>query len=613
MITSKINDTHEVSIPTVTVEEVSNQTLGMLEDSRSNCFKLIGDHGYRIQPVVYAHKFPENLDTSKLRPVLEGTMVLIKIRQVIEVESLKSFYETWSDEEKEEMITSIEDHGQKVPMIINQKFELVDGYRRKFCIEHLGLEDVWVIIKDVEASEEERIIHNKYRKKTKSDEVKEIKTVFNRIPKRQGKKTLGEKYNRHEVIARELGNRWKGDKTIKKVEDIINNDLENDTLLTGIVTQKWSIDKCHEYLEKWKDIDEENRYGFTERLVKGELGITEACKLIESRDSLNKYKDTFVIPNKSFSYNMNCLEIKNKTEFINKVDLIFTSVPYYSLRFYENGEGYDQAGHEETPEEYCDRMAKIFREVSVTMKDTGNVMINIGETYDNGVGLGIVDMLKDAIVRKTKLVYKDRIVWSKPNPKPQNEHVQRPINNLEYILWFVVDPKKAKYNLVTYTHPEKVKKMKITNGAKDVDENGTVWKKVKSISKPYQKIMSHIKAQDVLHMIECTTGKNNEVYKVYSEGGPAVMAELLPFIPIMMTTDENDIVYDPFAGTNVVGRSSILLNRVALSTELSRKYHTIGCGVIENAVKHFNSSDLELVNYHCLPEKGDSGLLLNAA
>jgi DNA modification methylase len=211
-------------------------------------------------------------------------------------------------------------------------------------------------------------------------------------------------------------------------------------------------------------------------------------------------------------------------------------------------------------------------------------------------------MLKDAIVRHTGLVYKDRLVWSKPNAKPQNEQIQRPQNNLEFILWFVVDPKQAKYNLLTYTDPDKKKSSKITNGVKDVDENGIIWEKVKSMTKPYQKIKSHISAQDVLHMIKCATGKNSEVYKVYSEGGPAVMAELLPIIPILMTTDEFDLVYDPFSGTNVVGRSSILLNRVALSTELSRKYYTIGCGVLENAVKDFNQDDLDLVKYFYNPE-----------
>ena len=438
--------------------------------------------------------------------------------------------------------------------------------------------------------------------KTTNDLVKEIKSVFEKFPKKQGKKNLDGKYTRHEVISNELGRRWKGDKTLKKVEEVMENDLEGDTLLKGIVSQKWSVDKCHEYVEKWKKIDETNNFGFTERLKNGELSISETCKLIESRHGLDKYQDTFVIPNKSISFNMDCTLIKNMKDFFGKVALIFTSVPYFSLRFYENGEDSNQLGHEETPFQYCERMAKIIADVSVTLKESGNLMINIGESYDNGVGLGIPDMLKDSILKHTKLIYKDRLVWSKPNPKPQNEEIQRPINNLEYILWFVVNPKKAKFNMITYTDPEKEKKIGITNGAKDVNEKGIIWEKVKSLTKPYQKIMSHISAQQVLHMIECTTGKNSEIYKVYSEGGPAVMAELLPIIPILMTTDESNIIYDPFSGTNVVGRSAILLNRIALATELSRKYYTIGCGVVENAVKDFNQEDLELVKYFCNPE-----------
>jgi DNA modification methylase len=525
----------------------------------------------------------------------DSKMELMKVSQIFEVEHLKSFYDNWSDEEREEMISSIEMSGQKVPVIINRDLELIDGYRRKYCLEFLGFDEIWVIIVDSPATIEERIVHNKYRKKTTSDEVKEIKSVFQKFPKKQGKKNHDGKYTRHEVLSKELGHRWKGDKTLKKIEEVMDNDLEGDTLMRGIVSQKWSVDKCHEYVEKLRDIDEKNGYGFTERLKKGELTIHETCKLIDQKHNLNKYKDTFIIPNKSMSFNMDCTLIKNFKEFIKMVALIFTSIPYYKLRYYENGEGHDQVGHEETPYEFCDRIAKILADVSVTLKDTGNMMINIGETYVGGVGLGIPDMLKDAILRNTNVKYKDRLVFSKPNPKPQNEKVLRPSNNLEYILWFVVDPKKAKYNLVTYTDPNKNKTIKITNGAKDVDENGTIWEKVKSLSKPYQKITSHIKAQEVLHMIECTTGKNSEVYKVYEEGGPAVMAELLPVLPIMMTTDEMEIVYDPFAGTNVVGRSSVLLNRVALASELSPQYYNIGCGMIENAVKDFSQEDFDEV------------------
>jgi len=44
-------------------------------------------------------------------------------------------------------------------------------------------------------------------------------------------------------------------------------------------------------------------------------------------------------------------------------------------------------------------------------------------------------------------------------------------------------------------------------------------------------------------MIVCSTGKNIPISKAYCEGHPAAMAELLLVLPIMITTDEGDLVY----------------------------------------------------------------------
>ena len=73
------------------------------------------------------------------------------------------------------------------------------------------------------------------------------------------------------------------------------------------------------------------------------------------------------------------------------------------------------------------------------------------------------------------------------------------------------------------------------------------------------------------------------------------MAELLPVLPIMMTTDEGDLVYDPFAGGNTVGRIALLLNRNYLSTELSTHYHKVGCKVLENTIDEIIQSDFETI------------------
>jgi DNA modification methylase len=311
------------------------------------------------------------------------------------------------------------------------------------------------------------------------------------------------------------------------------------------------------------------------------------------------------------SYNRNCLDIAQMDQHKNTVDLLLTSPPYFILRKYVNGDP-NQIGHERTKEEYCENVSRIIGGLVPTLKETANVIINIGETYDNGVGYGIPQLLKTYLEKNTTLIYKDTLVWSKPNPKPQNETIKRPINNVEYLLWFVVNPKISKFNLLKYT--VEGKETKFSRGCKDVDKNGVVWDKNISLTNPYKKFYSHLKEQDILNVIECSVGKNHDVYKIYEEGHPAIMSALLPVVPILMLTDESDCVFDCFSGSNVVGRISQLLNRSTLSAELSKDYFKIGCKMIENSIQEFDRTGLDIINHEAYMKDntGDQHLLIAA-
>jgi DNA modification methylase len=129
-----------------------------------------------------------------------------------------------------------------------------------------------------------------------------------------------------------------------------------------------------------------------------------------------------------------------------------------------------------------------------------------------------------------------------------------------------------------------------------VDKDGKIWDKNISLTKPYQKIYSHIKEQDITKIIEAKTGKNMDVYSICKEGHPAIMCSVLPVVPILMCTNENDIVMDIFSGSNVVGRMSLLLNRKILTTELSKQYYNIGCKMLENSINDFNKEELKIIN-----------------
>ncbi|MEG1562120.1 MAG: site-specific DNA-methyltransferase [Bacteroides sp.] len=77
-------------------------------------------------------------------------------------------------------------------------------------------------------------------------------------------------------------------------------------------------------------------------------------------------------------------------------DACITSPPYYGLRDYGNS---DQIGLESTPEEYIDRLVRIFREVKRALKDDGTLWIVIGDCYA-GSGKGAANYPENTLKYK---------------------------------------------------------------------------------------------------------------------------------------------------------------------------------------------------------------------
>jgi DNA modification methylase len=535
-------------------------------------------------------------------------VVTLNIEDIIRVHELENLY---AKQPIEDLLISYKQNGQKTPVHVNSKWELINGYRMLDAIQVSGGTTVIGIVMDGDPTIYDRMILNQCRVKTTQDKVTEIRLLFKKFPKKQGKKnTKKEMYVRDKSISAACGDRWKGDDIIRKLEYVLDNDIKDDVLSKGIIDKNWKVETCFTFLKEKQKLNHEGQYGFTEKLLKGEIDVVVANKLITQKYFLdNEYEHTFVIPEKGNTYNINCLELSKLPEYKKTVDLILTSPPYFKLRKYDNTDS-TQLGHEKTKEEYCKNVSIILRDLVPTLKETANVLINIGETYHAGVGLGIPQLLKQDIENNTSLIYKDTLIWSKPNPKPQNEGIQRPINNVEYLLWFVVNPEKSKYNLLKF--PVKGKKTKISHGCKDVDKNGIVLDKNISLTKPYGKFYSHLKEQEVLNIIECSIGKNHDVYKICEDGHPAIMSSCLPVIPILMTTNEGDTVLDPFSGSNVVGRISQLLNRRSLTAELSQGYFKIGCKMLDNAVKDFNRHDLDFINSEIYQQESNEQISIAA-
>lgn len=516
----------------------------------------------------------------------------VLITELVEIPEFRNFF---SPQPIEDLVESYKTIGQLVPIHISPKKEIINGHRMVDAIKMAGGTTVLAQIIDGEPTLHMRITLNLYRQKTTEDEIRVIRETFKIFTKRQGKRIEGEEpYDRAKKISNSLNGKWKNDVIQNKLEYILNNDLENDVLSKGIVEKGWKVDTCHDFLKEKMNVDVEKQYGFTHKLIDGTLTIAEVNKFIDQRMALDsKHKYTFVIPEKANFYNMDCVKLAEMATYTSKVGLLATSIPFWDLRTYKEGEE-RELGQEETKEEYAANIAAIFNRLCPILKESGNVIINVGETYREGVAQGIPFLIRDYISKNTSLIYKDTLIWSKKNPRPQGEKVKRPVNSIEYLLWFVVDPVKAKY--ITLTFPVQGKEARITGGCKDVASNGKVAKKSKSISKDYGKLMSHIYEQDVENIIITSIGKNHDIFKISEEGHPAPMSPMLPVTLTLMLSDEHDLVCDPFGGSNVVGKCALLLNRRYLGSELSKEYFNIGCEMLLLGNQNYNREELDQVN-----------------
>jgi DNA modification methylase len=115
------------------------------------------------------------------------------------------------------------------------------------------------------------------------------------------------------------------------------------------------------------------------------------------------------------------------------------------------------------------------------------------------------------------------------------------------------------------------------------------------VDKQYRSFWNFIEEQTVYNVLKTSVGKNHEIYKIYDEGHPALMYKLLPLVPVLMCTDESDVVFDPFSGASTVGRMAAMLNRKALTTEISKLYYSIGVEYLKSGVEQFNRDGLDSI------------------
>lgn len=247
------------------------------------------------------------------------------------------------------------------------------------------------------------------------------------------------------------------------------------------------------------------------------------------------------------------------------IDLIVTSPPYFNLRDYKHK---DQYGNDSL-DQYLKQLAVVFNECYRVLKPTGSFYLNISDTTVKGRMARIPERLDGIMTTNIDFIKRDTIIWHKPNCTPQGK--ANYTKDFEYVYYYTKSKNfvwNVQYEPMTYKY-------------KSLEYNGNETKDYKSHkaqepSKTKKKILESYKKQQIKF------GGNKypkEVGGLYS-GKPWVpnsqfmrvkrsvwKITVKPFkgahfatyppdlieTPILASSNEGDMILDPFVGSGTTG------------------------------------------------------------
>ena len=244
-------------------------------------------------------------------------------------------------------------------------------------------------------------------------------------------------------------------------------------------------------------------------------------------------------------HNENCLETMAKMPD-NFIDLTVTSPPYDGLRTY-NGYSFD--------------FESIAKELYRVTKNGGVVVWVVNDSTKNGSESGT--SFKQALFfKECGFNLHDTMIYQKSTPPLTHNRYEQ---NFEYM--FVLS--KGKPNAFNGIRVERKYKDNRTNKAfgKNTDD---------SVDYGYSSNNTHVLKTNVWNIF--AGGGNSD--KIASKH-PAIFPEQLANDHIISWSNENDIVYDCFAGSGTTAKMSILNNRKWIASEISSEY----CEIIKERIK----------------------------
>jgi DNA modification methylase len=268
----------------------------------------------------------------------------------------------------------------------------------------------------------------------------------------------------------------------------------------------------------------------------------------------------------------------NSTEFLEYIpestkpfiDLIVTSPPYWDMKQYGEVE---QTGFKQSYDDYLNDIEQTFSNIFKLSKDTATLYVNSDTLKRNGK---IVRLPDDIATRLENIgwVHQDVIIWDKGKTLPWSRRGQMR-NTFEYIHMF------TKTNNYKY-YIERIK---------TVDELKEWWVDYPERYSPQGKVPDNIWEYFIPTQGSWGTKKDfgDKEFKHACPFPPEMMARI-----IKLSSDEGDVVFDPYAGTGTLLATAMNLNRRYLGLDTNPDYKQI----FEHVTIPLINGKIDNINYY---------------
>jgi DNA modification methylase len=433
----------------------------------------------------------------------------------------------------DDLANSIAEVGLLTPLVIDQHNQVISGNRRFAAITQLAWEKVEVTQVEVIPDDAPSLIvhHNKQRVKTQRETLNEYRVLFAQYTKGQGARTDLESTS---VDINQSGLRTR-DKVAAEINvpsgrlaHLVFIEDHNPELIDEIDKGKLTINLAYQWVRKQKK-------------VAGALATTAGKPPTPT--------DEFTFHQKS---SIDMSELHD-----GEVNTIITSPPYWKIRTFTGAPG--ELGTEYNSQEFVDSLLAHMGDYWRVLNQRGSFYLNLGDTQVEGNLLNIPHRVCLKLQEKGWLL-RNTIIWKKENPGTPPMKSGQLRRSYEFIFHLTKQSdiqsnsiRQASSNL------EKSNKSIQTGTFFPRRHDGGINRPHTSISSTNDKTLQDFWDNQI---IQSSGGHHrNRESNMSGLDHPAPFPEKMVALPILQSTNEGDLVLDPFAGTCTTGEVANRLGR----------------------------------------------------